>query len=658
MSTGSDDTLRAPPGAPVRAPDLPTLGAIDPANYTIDRELARGGMGRILVARDRRLGRPVAIKELLATDADARGRFEREARITARLQHPAIVNVIEAGAWPSGEPCFVMKLVAGESLDKVIARHATLAARIALVPDVIAVTRALAYAHGQRVIHRDLKPANVLVGEFGEIVVVDWGLAKDLDAPPAALAPAPRGAAVRPPGGSVDETVAGAVMGTPAYMPAEQAAGNPVDERADVYALGAMLYHVLAGAPPYVGKTTEDILVSVLTGPPPPLEQRTPGVPRDLVAIVGKAMAHEAKDRYPTARELAEDLEKFQTGQLVGAHRYSTWQLVRRWVHQHRASVAVGAIAFVVLVVVGIAAIVQITSARRRAEAQRAQAEDLVEFMMVDLRDKLAPLGRIALLDGMAQRARTYYRSRGGEGEDVARRATAIMNIGELLRAEGDLVGALAEYRVAAALRERATPSGAARGELAITYDRIGDVLLAQRDAPGAVAMYRKSLALAETPHDLAVSHDKLGDVLVAGADLAGALVEFEAALAIRSASPPDAQRQRDLGVIYERIGNVYLERKDHAAALARFTLGHAIAMSLATTEPSDANRRDLAISYDRIGDVLVDRDDLVGALANYRESLALRAALAAKDPDNVDWQRQHSLALDDIADVMLAQHQ
>src|SRR6185295_1706382 len=155
-------------------------------------------------------------------------------------------------------------------------------------------------------------------------------------------------------------TQVGAVMGTPAYMPVEQATGETVDERADVYALGAMLYHVLAGAPPYTGKTSDDVLERVIKGPPTSLAERTAGVPPDLITIVEKAMAHEAADRYPTAKQLADDLKKFQTGQLVGAHRYSTWQLVRRWIRRHRTPVAVAAIAVLVLAVVGVVALQRI----------------------------------------------------------------------------------------------------------------------------------------------------------------------------------------------------------------------------------------------------------------------------------------------------------
>src|SRR5262245_52644787 len=172
----SDATLDAPTSG-----DGPALPVVSAAHYRADREIARGGMGRIVAAEDQRLRRAVALKELLEPAPEQLGRFQREALITARLQHPGIVPVYEAGRWPSGEPFFAMKLVSGRPLDRVIADAATLEDRLALLPRIAAATEAFAYAHSQRVIHRDLKPANILIGEFGETVVIDWGLAKHLD---------------------------------------------------------------------------------------------------------------------------------------------------------------------------------------------------------------------------------------------------------------------------------------------------------------------------------------------------------------------------------------------------------------------------------------------------------------------------------------------
>ena len=362
-----DDAPRsAAPDSP--ACDYPELIEVARDHYVIGEEIAKGGMGRVVEARDLRLGRAVAIKELLPRNRDAARRFEREARITAKLQHPAIINIHEAGVWAGGEPFYAMTKVAGRSLDKVVAERATLIERLGLLPNVIAVADALAYAHSQHVIHRDLKPSNVLVGEFGETVVIDWGLAKDLGAPGD---PALSLSLKQP----AEETLSGSVVGTPAYMPPEQARGEPVDQRADVYALGALLYHVLVGAPPYGGKRSKDVLAQVLAGSPVPVEDREPGAPADLVTIVAKAMHRDPEARYPSASELASDLKRFQTGQLVAAHHYSRVQLLWRWVRRNRLVVAIGVAAAITLAMVGALSVRRIVDERNRAELEQRKDE-------------------------------------------------------------------------------------------------------------------------------------------------------------------------------------------------------------------------------------------------------------------------------------------
>jgi ABC-type transport system substrate-binding protein len=380
-SVGTSDTLSAVTPLPtVSVEPGKGLAPVDPAHYQDRREITHGGMGRIVSARDVRLDRTVALKELRVQSPELRARFEREALLTARLQHPSIVSIHEAGRWPSGEPFYAMKLVPGRPLDQVIADAGTLAKRLALLPHVVAVSDALAYAHQQRVIHRDLKPQNVLVGEFGETVVIDWGLAKDLADTSKEIATLPGGT------GRSSDTALGDVLGTPMYMPPEQAEGRHVDERADVYAIGAMLYHVACGHPPYVGQSTEEVLDEVKQHEPRPLSEREPSLPADLVAIVTRAMARDVKARYRTARELADDLHRFQAGQLVGAHRYRMRDLVSRWLHRHRVAVTVALLAAIVLVIVGIASVRRIVRDERRVEAgferaaraQLATAHDLV----------------------------------------------------------------------------------------------------------------------------------------------------------------------------------------------------------------------------------------------------------------------------------------
>jgi tetratricopeptide (TPR) repeat protein/predicted Ser/Thr protein kinase len=352
--SGEGETVAAPvaaQGSTVMAPsgDGPTDGearlpVVDNRHYELERELARGGMGKVMAARDRRLGRPLAIKVALADDVGLRARFEREAVLTARLQHHSIVPIYEAGRWPGGEPFYAMKLIEGKPLDRLVREAKTLDDRLALFPHVIAVTDAMAYAHDHRVIHRDLKPSNVIAGDYGETVVIDWGLAKDLAEEEEEVGGATGG-------GGVGSTVVGSVLGTPAYMPPEQAEGKPLDERADVYALGAILYHVLCGKPPYDGKSGQEIIQRVLAGPPEPLARREREAPRDLQAVVAKAMARAPADRYANAKQLADDLRRFERGQLVAAHAYSRSELILRWLLRHRAIVAVAGAAIVVVAV-------------------------------------------------------------------------------------------------------------------------------------------------------------------------------------------------------------------------------------------------------------------------------------------------------------------
>ncbi|NIM02449.1 MAG: protein kinase, partial [Acidobacteria bacterium] len=359
------------------------LPPVDPACYSVGEEFARGGMGRILFAEDRRLGRPVAIKELIRHDPRYRKRFEREALITARLQHPSIVNVYEAGVWPSGEPFYTMHAIAGRSLGEVVASARKLKDRLALLPNVLAVVEALAYAHGKRVIHRDLKPDNVLVGAFGETVVIDWGLAKDLSRPEDSDSSSDE----VPQETGAELTRVGSVMGTPAYMSPEQAHGEPADESSDIYALGAMLYFVLTGRAPYRESDSKKTVEKLRNEAPLPVEETT-GVRAELAAIVRKAMAREPQDRYASAKKLAEELRRFQTGQLVGAHSYTNTELFLRWVRRNGAPVAVGMVALIVLFVIGGASLRRIVTERDRAQVARDLARQ-AEGRAVDRADEI-----------------------------------------------------------------------------------------------------------------------------------------------------------------------------------------------------------------------------------------------------------------------------
>ncbi len=372
---GADSSESAPISARWDASRLPL---VEPSNYARTEEAGQGGIGLVWKGQDLRLGRTVALKELRESGRSARERFLREALVTARLQHPSIVPVYEAGRWPTGEPFYAMKHVSGDSLDSIIEKSKTMGQRLALLPHVLAVAEAVAYAHSERILHRDLKPSNVLLGSFGETMVIDWGLAKDLNEAeraekPLAEQPTPSASPEQKHSGL---TLAGSVMGTPAYMPPEQALGLAVDERADVYALGAILYHVLSGAPPYTGANSKEILKKVLEGPPPPISKRMEGVPPDLAALVHTAMARDPAKRYPSAKEFAEDLKRYQTGQIVGAHTYSWLERIVRFIKRNKTAVLIAAISALSIAIVSGLSLQELIKARKRAEAERDRAAE------------------------------------------------------------------------------------------------------------------------------------------------------------------------------------------------------------------------------------------------------------------------------------------
>jgi tetratricopeptide (TPR) repeat protein len=628
--------------------------------YTLRRELARGGMGRIWIGDDARLSRRVAIKELLEPRGAHAARFERELALTSRLEHPSIVCIHDGGAWSDGRPFYVMKLVSGESLDRVIARSATLAERIALLPRGLAIVDALAYAHAQGIVHRDLKPENVIVGEFGETVVIDWGLAKDLHATTPDLIEGPYRDIVR-----VGETIGGEVMGTPAYMPPEQALGDAVDERADVYALGAVLYHLVSGARPHRGNSVEEVLASVISDSPPPLATLAPGVPADLVAIVEKAMQRRPEDRYATAGELAVDLKRFLSGQLVGAHRYTGRQLLWRWLRKHRTAVIVASVAVLALATLGAVSFTRIVreeqhaqEARSAAEHNHAKAEGLVSFMLVDLREKLEPVGKLELLESVALEARSYYRDQADAktADEQHRRALALHGLGHVLAAKGEAAAALTEHEAALAIHQRlAAIDPRWQPSLAASSTIVGDALRTRGDIDRALAAYQTSLAItkqrvaskpddAAALHQLATAHTSLGDFYSEHRrDAATALREHQRAVVLHqglvAGAPRDVARRRDLVRSHAAVADMQMQLGDFARAAATHEQALTIAKALAAEDLTDVISQNLlADRHEELGGVLHNQGSLPAATEHYQTSLAIRRRLVEKDPTNGQW--------------------
>ncbi len=310
--------------------DVPEEAAC--VDVRIEAEIAAGGMGRILLASDPVIGRTVALKVMhreLENDPEIRARFLAEARITGRLEHPNIVPVHALGRLPDGTLTFSMKRVRGRSLASIL--HAVASgdpetrrehSRLRLLGVFQQVCMAVHFAHANGILHRDIKPENIMVGSFGEVFVMDWGIAKLLGEPSLdrEVVPAtPDLPTFRPSGpGIAGGTAVGMILGTPEYMPPEQAMGrhDEMDVRSDVYSLGAVLYQVLAGRPPYQGRTPMETIAWVVAGPDPVLDRSIDGdpVPPDLAAICLRAMAKRKEARYASARDVYLAVEAFITG--------------------------------------------------------------------------------------------------------------------------------------------------------------------------------------------------------------------------------------------------------------------------------------------------------------------------------------------------------
>lgn len=310
--------------------------------FPLDRVLGRGGHGEVLRVQDTHTGRWLAVKILRGKRglrADVQQRFFREMRVTSRLEHPHIVPVYEGGRFTDGAPYYMMQEIRGGNLSRYL-QDLEPSERI---PTVLSegldifdkVCEGMEYAHAQGVIHRDLKPPNIALGDEGQVLIVDWGLARQLDEEDSGPS-------------------AQAVLGTPGYMPPEQANGEETDERSDIFGLGAILYEMITGEAPYTGPPQQR-LVDTLLKPVPPLAEGRDDLEIDveLAAIIDKALARERDDRYPTVGHLRRDLFQYREGRAVSAHQGSWKRRLVKWYLRHRSSLAAGAgvvVAFVLLI--------------------------------------------------------------------------------------------------------------------------------------------------------------------------------------------------------------------------------------------------------------------------------------------------------------------
>jgi serine/threonine-protein kinase len=362
----------------------------DGQRFRVLRPHARGGLGAVFVALDIELHREVALKQILEKHADdpaSRSRFLLEAEITGSLEHPGIVPVYGLGTYANGRPYYAMRFITGESLKEAIeqfhgepgrvsagslkktrgAHSAPLALR-KLLRRFLDFCNAVEYAHSRGVIHRDIKPANVILGKHGETLVVDWGLAKAIGrADPSrgeqTLAPSSSGSS---------ETLPGSALGTPAYMSPEQALGDldRLSPRSDVYGLGATLYCLLTGKPPFEGGDVGEVLRKVGRGDFVPPRQFDATIDPALEAVCKKAMSNRPADRYPSPTALSEDIERWMADESVSAWREPVSRRIRRWANRNRTNVAAAAVALVAGVI-GLSAVLAVQT-QAKADIGRA----------------------------------------------------------------------------------------------------------------------------------------------------------------------------------------------------------------------------------------------------------------------------------------------
>jgi len=343
---------------------LPASLAHDP-RFRVLRHHADGGVGRVSVALDLELHRQVALKELkdqFADDPQFRQRFLLEVEVTGRLEHPGVIPVYSLGRDERGRPFYAMRFIEGEDLEEAITSFHAADLRPArdrgqralalrqLLRRFVDVCNVVAYAHSRGVLHRDLKPRNILLGPYGETLVVDWGMAKRVDG--LATTPEATGDAGGPGGEeSWKETQQGMILGTIPYMSPEQAEGGTLGTPSDVYGLGATLYHIVTGRPPIAKGDRYTMLTRARSGEFSPARQVNQRVPAALEAICQKAMSRAPGDRYASPRALADEIEHWLADEPISAWKEPWTVRARRWVARHRTPVAAAAAALAVALV-------------------------------------------------------------------------------------------------------------------------------------------------------------------------------------------------------------------------------------------------------------------------------------------------------------------
>ena len=677
------------------------------SRFRILRPHAKGGLGKVSVARDEELRREVALKEIQerhADDPDSRARFLLEAEITGGLEHPGIVPVYGLGQYADGRPYYAMRFIRGDSLQEAVARfHKSPDKRLdsgeravelrTLLGRFIDVCNAIAYAHSRGVLHRDLKPGNIMLGQYGETLVVDWGLAKPQD--PSNTKSESLEGPIRPTSVSGSVTQMGSTIGTPQYMSPEQAAGrlDLLGPASDVYSLGATLYCLLTGHAPIEAPSVEIVLQNVQRGEFPPPRQVNEHIARPLEAICLKAMALKPADRYQSPKDLADDIEHWLADEPVSAYREGLSARAARWARRHKTLVvssvgllAAAAIALAVITVVVKHQQALTEVARQDAETARDQARrrfqlalDALNDMVQGIQTKLeARPGtqdlRKDLLENARKRVQELLQEAERQGNPDQTLVWSYYRMGDVDRVIGDTPAAKKEYTSGSDLAVKlaaADPSNSsAQSDMGVGYINLGNITQQTGQTQEALAWYQKALAIrqhrveldpkdAKAQRGLSINYELLGDVTVQLGRTQDVLDFYRKAAAIlehlAEAEPKDLQAQSDLAVIDERLGDA-TERLGHASeALGFFQKEQAIRERLAAADPKNTQaQRNLSVSYERLAGVMQLLDRATEERDCFQKALAIRQRLADDDPRNVTAQRDLAVICNHLGDLSL----
>jgi tetratricopeptide (TPR) repeat protein len=667
----------------------------------LGEEIARGGMGVVCRATDTVLGREVAVKVLQEKYAANSGtvlRFVAEARITGQLQHPGIPAIHDLGILTDGRPFLAMKLIKGETLDQLLRRRGdTTGGRGGVVAVFEQVCQAVAYAHAHGVLHRDLKPANIMVGAFGEVQVMDWGLAKVL-APGQAAADEAAGdplvtmpyTEVRPLWGDDLLTHSGSVLGTPAYMPPEQAIGavDQIDARSDVFGLGGVLAAVLTGHPPFVGHSAENSRQLAARGKLHDCFSRLDGCGADpeLVTLCKRCLSPEKADRPANAGEVAAAVAALRAAaderarqaelnrvRLEGEQAAAAARSLER--RRRRRFLLGAAAALVVAALGGLTAVLAVQrQANHQLEAknselaeQKAQAEARFEMAQKAIATLHTGVSEDFLLKNpefkelrtkLLKDAAGFYsdleKVLAGKTDAKSRKllADGYFQLGDLTAKIGDQNEALAVQRKALALRRELAAADETdvetRLDVARSLRALALLLRNAGDKAGALSAFQEQRDLAATletgaPIDevrsqLAYAHFGIGIVLEDMGKPSEGLKEHQKALAIRQklldANPAIPAFQSQLVGSHLNIGNLLRDTGQPAEALNEYQKALAIARQLADGNPAVARfQSDLAGSRLSIGYVLSQRGKSAEALNEYQATMAIFQKLADANP-------------------------